>query len=67
VREGETGFVVDGRDEAMIADRIVTLLRDPDRARQMGAAGRAWVEAVWSWATLAHTLEGFLYSAELPE
>ena len=67
VREGETGFVVDGRDEAMIATRIVTLLQDPDLRRRMGAEGRAWVERRWSWATLAHTLEGFLYSAEPPE
>jgi len=27
----------------------VELLGDPDRARAMGAAGRAWVERTWTW------------------
>ena len=67
VIEGETGFVVDGRDEAMIAERITTLLREPDLRQRMGAAGRAWVQQRWSWATLAHTLEDLLYSDEPPE
>jgi len=59
VREGETGFVVDGRDIAQIADRVATLLADPDLAHRMGRAGRAWVERDWRWETQAarlHTL-----------
>ena len=53
VREGETGYVVDGRDVAAIADRVATLLADPELARRMGAAGRAWVERDWRWDTQA--------------
>lgn len=53
VREGQTGFVVGGRDVAAIADRVGTLLADRDLARQMGRAGRAWVEADWGWDRLA--------------
>ena len=53
VREGETGFVVPGRDIAAIADRVATLLADRDLARRMGRAGRAWVEAEWGWDRLA--------------
>jgi phosphatidyl-myo-inositol dimannoside synthase len=53
VREGETGFVVPGRDVAAIADRVATLLADRDLARRMGRAGRAWVEAEWGWDRLA--------------
>jgi phosphatidylinositol alpha-1,6-mannosyltransferase len=63
VREGETGFVVQGRDVAAIADRVATVLADHDLARRMGAAGRAWVEAEWGWDHLAermaHLLAGF--------
>jgi len=49
VLDGETGFVVNGRDSAAVVDRIVTLLLDPARRDRMGAAGRAWVEREWRW------------------
>ncbi|MFI1193876.1 glycosyltransferase family 4 protein [Micromonospora sp. NPDC020750] len=53
VREGETGYVVSGHDVAQLADRVATLLADRDLARQLGAAGRAWVEQEWRWETQA--------------
>jgi phosphatidylinositol alpha-1,6-mannosyltransferase len=43
VRDGETGFVVPAGDHRALADRICGLLADPDRARAMGARGRAYV------------------------
>ncbi|GFJ85724.1 hypothetical protein Phou_099040 [Phytohabitans houttuyneae] len=49
VREGETGYVVGGRDLDAIADRVASLLSDRDLARRMGTAGRAWVEREWRW------------------
>ena len=60
VREGETGYVVGGRDVPAIADRLAGLLADPDRARAMGAAGRAWVEREWRWETKAARLTELL-------
>ncbi|GIH08818.1 GDP-mannose-dependent alpha-(1-6)-phosphatidylinositol monomannoside mannosyltransferase [Rhizocola hellebori] len=60
VREGETGFVVGGRDLPALADRLVTLLRDPALARKMGAAGRDWIESDWTWAQRATALRGML-------
>ena len=53
VREGETGYVVNGRSVAEVADRVATLLADRELAAKMGAAGRAWVEEEWRWDTLA--------------
>jgi phosphatidylinositol alpha-1,6-mannosyltransferase len=53
VRDGETGFVVDGRDVEAVAARIVELLEDDDRRRLMGEAGRAWVEREFRWDLLA--------------
>jgi phosphatidylinositol alpha-1,6-mannosyltransferase len=62
VREGETGFVVDGRDVAAVADRCARLLLDTDGARRLGDAGRAWVIQEWNWpgqvATLRRLLAG---------
>ncbi|MFE0592414.1 glycosyltransferase family 4 protein [Micromonospora echinospora] len=60
VREGETGYVVRGRDTAQLADRVATLLADRDLARQLGAAGRAWVEREWRWETQARRLAALL-------
>ena len=60
VREGETGYVVRGRDVAQLADRVATLLADRDLARQLGAAGRAWVEQEWRWETQAQRMSAVL-------
>lgn len=60
VREGETGYVVGGRDLAALTDRLATLLADRDLAARMGAAGRAWVESEWRWDTQADRLRGLL-------
>ncbi|HEY2205685.1 MAG TPA: glycosyltransferase family 4 protein, partial [Pseudonocardia sp.] len=40
VQRGRTGHVVPGRDRVALADALVDLLGDPDRARAMGVAGR---------------------------
>lgn len=61
VVEGETGYVVNGRDVTALADRLVTLLTDRDRAARMGKAGRAWVEKQWRWETQADRLAALLH------
>ena len=63
VRDGETGYVVGGRDLPAVADRVATLLADPALARRMGAAGRAWAEAEWRWETQADRLRALLAPA----
>lgn len=60
VREGETGYVVNGRDITALADRVATLLADKELARAMGKAGRAWVEREWRWSTQAARLATLL-------
>ncbi|MCT2278402.1 glycosyltransferase family 4 protein [Micromonospora chalcea] len=60
VRDGETGYVVGGRDVAQLADRVAALLADRDLARQFGAAGRAWVEREWRWETQAQRMAALL-------
>jgi phosphatidylinositol alpha-1,6-mannosyltransferase len=60
VREGETGYVVDGRDVPAIASRLIELLTDRAKAKSMGAAGRAWVEREWRWETQAARMEALL-------
>ena len=60
VRDGATGFLVDGRDVSAVADRLVVLLRDEPLRQRMGAAGRAWVQAEWRWDLLAGRLRTLL-------
>jgi glycosyltransferase involved in cell wall biosynthesis len=43
VQDGENGLLVPPRDAAAFAEGILTLLRDPARAAQLGLAGRAAV------------------------
>ncbi|MFD4294529.1 glycosyltransferase family 4 protein [Rhodococcus sp. NPDC058505] len=60
VREGETGHVVDGRSVRSVADTIVAVLSDRDRAAAMGVAGRTWVSEQWRWDVLAARLAALL-------
>lgn len=60
VRDGVTGHVVDPRSPDAVADALTGLLADPERARAMGAAGRAWVQERWSWASIGATFAGLL-------
>jgi len=60
VQHNKTGLVVDGRSVDEVADAVVELLADRDRAAAMGAAGRAWVTSQWRWDTLAARLADLL-------
>jgi len=50
VAEGETGYLVPSGDDAMMAERLVALLQDPERARAMGVKGKRVVEEKFSCA-----------------
>ncbi|CAL9609591.1 MULTISPECIES: glycosyltransferase family 4 protein [Streptomyces] len=60
VLDGETGWVVRGADPNESADRITTLLADPQLRRRMGERGRSWVEEKWRWDLLAEHLKALL-------
>ncbi|MCV7261176.1 GDP-mannose-dependent alpha-(1-6)-phosphatidylinositol monomannoside mannosyltransferase [Mycobacterium shimoidei] len=60
VRPGETGLVIDGRSPDRVAEAVIELLADPDRAAAMGAAGRKWATAQWRWDMLAARLADLL-------
>ena len=47
VLDQKTGLLVDGTKSDQIADAICELLANPERAKQMGAAGRDWVINNW--------------------
>jgi D-inositol-3-phosphate glycosyltransferase len=52
VREGETGFLVDGHDPGEYADRIIRLLGNPELAAKL-SAGAVRHAATFSWDATA--------------
>ena len=56
VREGETGILVDPDDPAAVAGGVNELLANPERRKQLGAAGRRAVETFYNWDRVAHDL-----------
>ena len=57
VVDGETGWLVDATPEA-VAACLETALRDRERGRRMGAAGRRRVEALFTPSRRASLVEG---------
>jgi phosphatidyl-myo-inositol dimannoside synthase len=60
ILDGETGYVVGGRDVAAVTDRLVTLLTDQAAAKAMGDKGREWVERDWNWDLTASRLRALI-------
>ena len=63
VLDGETGLLVDGADDGQVASAVAELLADPERARLMGAAGRARAERHHAWPAIAGRLAAWLREA----
>ena len=61
VLDGESGYVVPGRSEDALAQRLIELLADPARAAAMGEKGLAWIDREWTWDLVAQRLQRVLY------
>ena len=48
VKDGVNGYVVPSKDVEQLADRVISLLAHPDRARAMGIAGSGLVHDAWT-------------------
>ncbi|VEI14021.1 GDP-mannose-dependent alpha-(1-6)-phosphatidylinositol monomannoside mannosyltransferase [Trueperella bialowiezensis] len=56
VLNGKTGLVVNGNSVPAIVAAVDYFLSDPQRAKEMGEAGRQWVDAKWRWSDVAKPL-----------
>lgn len=61
VRHGITGLLVPEKDERELANAIVTILDDPQRAAQMADAGFRFAQEEFDWCKLTRRLEGLYY------
>jgi glycosyltransferase involved in cell wall biosynthesis len=61
VSDGETGLLVPPRDASALAAALGELLREPARARAMGAAGRQRLQARYGWTRAAGEMIGALW------
>ncbi|MGH3157763.1 MAG: glycosyltransferase family 4 protein, partial [Streptosporangiaceae bacterium] len=60
ILDGESGYVVPGRDVPALTARLVELLTDPAKAKAMGEKGQAWVHREWRWDQVATRLQHLL-------
>jgi phosphatidylinositol alpha-1,6-mannosyltransferase len=62
VVDGETGVFVDPTEHSAVANALVDLLRDPERARRLGAAGAERARREFGWSRIAARVEALLQS-----
>jgi glycosyltransferase involved in cell wall biosynthesis len=60
VLDGQNGYLVEPGDETQLAQRMVELFRDPQRAAVMGLAGREEVLAHWTLDLMTRGYEDLL-------
>ncbi|WP_297003921.1 glycosyltransferase family 4 protein [uncultured Corynebacterium sp.] len=60
VLDGRTGEVVDGTDVGGVADTLIALLDDPERAAHYALEGRRFIEEAWNWRVLGAQLSAVL-------
>ena len=63
IRHGRTGLLFPEKDPDALADAILELLRDPERAERLGRQGREMVEKEFSWEHVVSQWEMFYHEA----
>jgi len=63
VVHGETGLVVDGNEVDEVAEAVLELLGDPEKAAKLGTRGADRVHRDFTWEALSARLRGLLVDA----
>jgi glycosyltransferase involved in cell wall biosynthesis len=67
IRDGETGFLVPPGDDAALADRILRLLENPERASRFGCAARELCRTRFSTGQFARAMSEVYTTISPPE
>lgn len=59
IKDNVTGFLTDF-DPQEVADKIIYIINNLDKGKQMGDSGRKWIEAKWTWDKQVQHLEQIL-------
>jgi glycosyltransferase involved in cell wall biosynthesis len=65
--DNSAGILVDPDDPAAVAAAVNELLANPERRRQLGAAGRKAVEAYYNWDRVVADLNRIDAAYRLPD
>jgi len=60
VLEGVTGITVDGTKPTEIAAAVVSLFDNAEASREMGRAGRGWIQSNWRWQIWSEAFSNLL-------
>jgi phosphatidylinositol alpha-1,6-mannosyltransferase len=60
VLEGVTGITVDGTKPTEIAAAVVSLFDNAEASREMGRAGREWIQSNWRWQIWSEAFSNLL-------
>ena len=60
VLEGVTGLTVDGTKPEEVAAAVIALFDNPKMARDMGLAGRKWIDSNWRWQICSDAFSAIL-------
>ena len=66
IEDGVTGYLIPPGDPAALEKGILRLLQDPEEGERVGAAGRRFVVANYSWGLVARRLDGVFRSVFTP-
>ncbi len=56
IQDGQSGFIVPPKNPTILAEKIVTLIKDPDLAEKMGANAKQISETQYSWNPIAQKI-----------
>lgn len=59
ILDDKTGYLVDF-DHKQIASKMIYLLNNPNKTKEMGAYARKWIENEWTWSAQIKKLEEIL-------
>ena len=57
IEDGQTGFLIPPRNAKALAEKVIYLLQDRDKAIQMGIAGRRRAESLFSLSRMRESFE----------